>query len=130
MQALKFGSGFIYLVVQKLGKASHLADRLSRTNETPFQIIGHPFRDVRSTDLVDLAESKTVAYERDSAIHLVTDVREVLENWDADAEGAGGCEQFSLLDALLLHEDDPKIDILDAHIIATTFERYTSRGLC
>lgn len=79
---------------------------------------------------MDLAESKTVAYERDSAIHLVTDVREVLENWDPDAEGAGGCEQFSLLDALLLHEDDPKIDILDAHIIATTFERYTSRGLC
>ena len=25
---------------------------------------------------------------------------------------------------LWLHEDDPKIDILDAHIIATTFERY------
>ena len=51
----------------------------------------------------------------------------MLENWDADAEGAGGCEQFSLLDALLLHEvvelwlheDDPEIDI-----IATTFERY------
>jgi len=59
-------------------------------------------------------------------------VRKVLENWDADAEGAGGCEQFSLLDALLLHEvvelwlreDDPEIDILDAHIVATTFERY------
>ena len=86
---------------------------------------------------MDLVESKTVAYERDSAIHLVTDVREVLENWDADAEGAGGCEQFSLLDALLLHEvvelwsreDDPEIDILDAHIIATTFERYLKSTL-
>ena len=121
-----------YIVNQPAQVGRTLADRLSRTNETPFQIIGHPFRDVCSTDLVDLAESKTVAYERDAAIHLVTDVREVLENWDADAEGAGGCEQFSLLDALLLHEvvelwlheDDPKIDILDAHIIATTFERY------
>ena len=109
-----------------------LADRLSPTNEMPFQIIGHPFQDVRSTDLLDLAESKTVAYERDSCIHLVTDVREVLENWDADADGASGCEQFTLLDALLLHEvvelwlreDDPEIDVLDAHIIATTFERY------
>ena len=121
-----------YIVNQPAQVGRTLADRLSPTNDTPFQIIGHPFRDVRSTDLVDLAESKTVAYERDSAIHLVTDVREVLENWDADAEGAGGCEQFSLLDALLLHEvvelwlreDDPEIDILDAHIIATTFERY------
>jgi len=121
-----------YIVNQPAQVGRMLADRLSPTNETPFQIIGHPFQDVRSTDLVDLAESKTVAYERDSAIHLVTDVREVLENWDVDAEGAGGCEQFSLLDALLLHEvvelwlreDDPEIDILDAHIIATTFERY------
>ena len=121
-----------YIVNQPAQVGRTLADRLSPTNETPFQIIGHPFRDVRSTDLVDLAESKTVAYERDSAIHLVMDVRKVLENWDADAEGAGGCEQFSLLDALLLHEvvelwlreDDPEIDILDAHIVATTFERY------
>lgn len=121
-----------YIVNQPAQVGRTLADRLSPTNETPFQIIGHPFLDVRSTDLVDLAESKTVAYERDSAIHLVMDVREVLENWDADAEGAGGCEQFSLLDALLLHEvvelwlreDDPEIDILDAHIVATTFERY------
>ena len=121
-----------YIVNQPAQVGRTLADRLSPTNETPFQIIGHPFLNVRSTDLVDLAESKTVAYERDSAIHLVTDVREVLENWDADAVGAGGCEQFSLLDALLLHEvvelwlreDDPEIDILDAHIVATTFERY------
>ena len=121
-----------YIINQPAQVGRTLADRLSPTNETPFTIVGHPFQDVRSTDLIDLAESKTVAYERDSAIHLVTDVREVLENWDADAEGAGGCEQFTLLDALLLHEvvelwlreDDPEIDVLDAHIIATTFERY------
>ena len=31
-------------------------------------------------------------------------MREVLENWDQDSEGALGCEQFTLLDALLLHE--------------------------
>ena len=56
----------------------------------------------------------------------------MLEQWDADAEGAGGCEQFTLLDALLLHEivemllreEDPEIDVLNGHIIATTFERY------
>ncbi len=59
-------------------------------------------------------------------------MREVLESWDADAVGAGGCEQLSLLDTLLLREvvelwlreEDPEIDVLDAHIIATTFERY------
>jgi hypothetical protein len=121
-----------FIISQPAQVGRVLADRLNPTTETPFKIIGHPYQDVRSTDLLDLAASKTVAYERDSSIHLVTDVREVLENWDADAEGAGGCEQFTLLDALLLHEivelwlreDDPEIDILEAHIIATTFERY------
>ena len=101
-----------------------LSDRLSPTTEKPFKIIGHPFLEVRSTDLQEIAASKTVAYERESAIHIVTDVCEVLEQWDADAEGAGGCEQFTLLDALLLHEEDPEIDVLNGHIIATTFERY------
>ena len=109
-----------------------LSDRLSPTTEKPFKIIGHPFLEVRSTDLQDIAASKTVAYERESAIHILTDVCEVLEQWDADAEGAGGCEQFTLLDALLLHEivemllreEDPEIDVLNGHIIATTFERY------
>ena len=121
-----------YIINQPAQVGRVLAERLSPTNEMNFQIIGHPFRDVRSTDLLDLAESKTVAYERDSSIHIITDVREVLESWDADAVGAGGCEQLSLLDALLLHEvvelwlreEDPEIDVLDAHIIATTFERY------
>ena len=121
-----------FIISQPAQVGRMLADRLNPTAGMPFKIIGHPYQDVRSTDLLDLAASKTVAYERDSSIHLVTDVREVLENWDADAEGAGGCEQFTLLDALLLHEivelwlheDDPEIDILEAHIIATTFERY------
>jgi len=109
-----------------------LSDRLSPTNEQPLQLIGHPFTDVRSTVLQPLAESKTVAYERDSEIHLVLAVRKVLENWDQDAAASDGCEQFNLLDALLLHEivevvldeTEPDIQPLGAHIIASTFERY------
>jgi hypothetical protein len=109
-----------------------LADRLSPTNETGFRLIGHAFDGVRSTDLLDLAESKTVAYEREGEIHLVTDVRQVLENWDQDSLASGGVEQFTLLDALLLHEiielwireNEPDVEVLEAHIIATTFERY------
>ncbi len=109
-----------------------LADRLSPTNEQGFRIIGHAFEDVRSTDLLELAASKTVAYEREGDIHLVTDVREVLESWDQDSMATGGIERFTLLDALLLHEivelwlseNTPDIDALSAHIIASTFERY------
>ena len=44
-----------------------LSDRLSPTTEKPFKIIGHPFLEVRSTDLQEIAASKTVAYERESA---------------------------------------------------------------
>jgi hypothetical protein len=126
------GSLLDYMINQPAQVGRVLSDRLSPTTEKPFKIIGHPFLEVRSTDLQDIAASKTVAYERESAIHILTDVCEVLEQWDADAEGAGGCEQFTLLDALLLHEivemllreEDPEIDVLNGHIIATTFERY------
>ncbi len=54
-----------YITNQPAQVGRVLADRLSPTNEMNFQIIGHQFRDVRSTDLLALAESKTVAYERD-----------------------------------------------------------------
>ena len=126
------GSLLDYIINQPAQVGRVLSDRLSPTTEKPFKIIGHPFLEVRSTDLQEIAASKTVAYERESAIHIVTDVCEVLEQWDADAEGAGGCEQFTLLDALLLHEivemllreEDPEIDVLNGHIVATTFERY------
>jgi len=109
-----------------------LADRLSPSNEKGFRIIGHAFDGVRSTSLQGLADSKTVAYERDGDIHLVTDVRETLEGWDQDSMATGGIERFSLLDALLLHElvelwveeNDSDIGALEAHIIASTFERY------
>jgi len=108
-----------------------VADRLSPTNEQPLKLIGHPFTEVRSTELQPLAEAKTVAYEKDGEIHLVTAVRQVLENWDQDAASSGGCEQFSLLDALLLHEvaevildETEELEPLEAHIIASTFERY------
>ena len=114
-----------------------LADRLNPTNQTPLKLIGHPFTEIHTSVLQPLAESKTVAYERDSEIHLVMDVRSVLEAWDQDADVSGGCEQFNLLEALLLHEivelvlveNDPEIPPLYAHIIATTFERYLKDAL-
>ena len=49
----------------------------------------------------------------------------------------GGIERFTLLDTLLLHElaelwladNEPNIDPLEAHIIASTFERYLKSSL-
>ena len=114
-----------------------LADRLSPSNEKGFRVIGHAFDGVRSTQLQGLAESKTVAYEREGDIHLVTDVRETLTGWDQDSMATGGIERFTLLDALLLHQiaelwlvdNEPNIDPLEAHIIASTFERYLKSSL-
>lgn len=114
-----------------------LADRLSPRNEKRLRVIGHAFEDVRSTELQGLAESKTVAYEREGDIHIVTDVRETLTGWDQDSMATGGIERFTLLDTLLLHElaelwladNEPDIDPLEAHIIASTFERYLKSSL-
>ena len=112
-------------------------NRLSPSNEKGFRVIGHSFEGVRSTQLQGLAESKTVAYEREGDIHLVTDVRKTLMDWDQDSMATGGIERFTLLDALLLHElaelwlvdNEPDIDPLEAHIIASTFERYLKSSL-
>lgn len=108
-----------------------LADRLSPGSARPVRFIGHAFTEVRSTLLRPLAETKTVAYERDAEVHVLTAVQPVLEKWDEDAS-TGGCAQFKLLDALLLHElvelaideTEEGLEPMEGHIVATTFERY------
>ena len=81
--------------------------------------------------LQPLAASKTVAWERESEIHVLTSVRRVLENWDQDTEATGGCDQVTLLELveLSLHESDPDLDPISAHIVASTFERYLKNTL-
>ena len=109
-----------------------LADRLNPSNTTPFRLIGHPFDGIRSTELEVIKNTGTLAFERDSEIHLIGDVRKTLENWDEDAIAIGGVEQVTLLDTLLLHElvelviDEisPEFSPVNSHIVATTFERY------
>ena len=113
----------------KIGQA--ILNRLSFSKGGQFRIIGHPFRHVRSKDLKGLAEAKTVAYQRGSDIHLISEVFPILDKWDEDSS-VGGVKQATLLDALLLHEvielllreKEPDICPLYAHIIASTFERY------
>jgi hypothetical protein len=109
-----------------------LADRLNPASAKPLRLVGHPFTEVHSTLLRPIAESKVVAYEREGEIHLVTAVRNVLEQWDQDSGAVDGCEQLDLLDALLLHEvvevvldeTEEGLEPLDAHIVAAVFERY------
>ena len=109
-----------------------LSDRLSPSNRKAFRLVGHPLHEVRSTDLQVVRTSKTVAFERNSEIHLIIAVKKVLEQWDADAITAGGVAKVNLLETLLLHElieltldeGNPEMDALASHIVATTFERY------
>ena len=120
------------IIMQPAQVGRQLSDRLNPTNVAPFKLIGHPFADVHSKFLHPLVEGKTVAYERDSEIHLVMDVSPVLANWDADSSVSGGCEIVTLLESLLLHElielmvdeTQPDLDPLTSHVIASTFERY------
>jgi hypothetical protein len=120
-----------YIIARPAQVGRVLAERLNPTGERPLRLVGHAFAEVRSTLLRPLAEAKTVAYESQGEVHLVTAVRPVLERWDADAEGIG-CTRVNLLEALLLHEvaevvldeSEPVLEPLDAHIVASTFERY------
>ena len=119
----------------QIGRA--LSERLNPAEPGPLKLVGHPFDEVHSSLLQPLAASKTVAWERESEIHVLTSVRRVLENWDQDTEATGGCDQVTLLDALLLHElvelslheSDPDLDPISAHIVASTFERYLKSTL-
>ena len=119
----------------QIGRA--LSERLNPADPGPLKLVGHPFEEVHSSLLQPLAASKTVAWERDSEIHILTSVRRVLENWDQDTEVTGGCDQVTLLDALLLHElvelslheTDPDLDPISAHIVASTLERYLKNTL-
>ena len=121
-----------YILARPAQAGRVISDRLNPINTTPFRLIGHPFKDVRSTDLQTIKEAKTLAFERQGEIHLVVAVGQVLKNWDEDAIGSGGVDQVTLMDALLLHEivelvlDEtiPELSALDSHIVASTFERY------
>lgn len=120
-----------YIIARPAQVGRVLAERLNPTGELSLRLVGHDFAEVRSSLLRPLAETKIVAYEGQGEIHLVTAVRPVLERWDADAEGIG-CAKVNLLEGLLLHEimevvldeSEPGLEPLDAHIVASTFERY------
>mgnify|MGYP006960592809 FL=1 len=114
-----------------------LADRLNPTNTEPLTLVGHPFKSARSTDLQPVADARVIAFERDHEIHIIPGISKTLTNWDADAEAAGGVEQVSLFDTLLLHElvelvsreENPELPPLHTHLIATSFERYLKADL-
>ncbi|MEW6755129.1 MAG: hypothetical protein AB1505_29730 [Candidatus Latescibacterota bacterium] len=121
-----------YVISRPAQMGRLIAERLSPTAGGRLRLVGHPFAEVRRVALVPFSESKTVAWERDGEIHLVTAVRQVLEKWDQDAIMAGGCANVTLLEALLLHEvvevilheTETALEPLECHMVASTFERY------
>ncbi len=114
-----------------------LSDRLNPTNSTPFRLIGHPFKNVRSTILQAIADARVIAFELDGDINIVPAVRKSCDQWDADGAAVGGVEQVSLIETLLLHElvelvmreQHPDLPPVCCHTVATTFERYLKADL-
>ena len=121
-----------YILTRPAQAGRVFSDRLNPASGDPFRLIGHPFNEVRSTDLQAIKEAKVVAFERESEIHLVVAVKKVLQDWDEDAATSGGVEQVGLIETLLLHElvelvideTEPDLDPLCSHVVASTFERY------
>ncbi len=108
-----------------------MSERLNPVSTRPLRLIAHRFTEVRRDVLEPLVASRMVAFEREAEIHFVDPVRPVLERWDEDAQ-ASGCSRVSLfqtlllheLTELLLHENEPDLEPLEAHIVAGVFERY------
>jgi hypothetical protein len=108
-----------------------LSERLNPVSTRPLRLIAHRFTEVRRDVLEPLVATKMVAFECEAEIHFVDPLRPVLERWDEDAQ-ASGCSRVSLFQALLLHEltelllheNEPGLEPLDAHIVAGVFERY------
>ncbi|MBT4097844.1 MAG: hypothetical protein HOM68_07350 [Gemmatimonadetes bacterium] len=126
-----------YIVGRPAQAGRVLSDRLNPTNTEPLQLIGHPFKDVRSTTLQPVADARVIAFERGSEIHVIPGVSKTLTNWDADTASVGGVEQVNLFETLLLHElvelvsreENPELPPLLTHIVASTFERYLKADL-
>jgi len=126
-----------YIVSRPAQAGRVLSDRLNPTNTEPLQLVGHPFKDVRSTDLQPVADAKVIAFERGSEIHIIPGVSKTLTNWDADTASVGGVEKVSLFETLLLHElvelvsreENPDLPALYTHMIASSFERYLKADL-
>ena len=114
-----------------------LSDRLNPTNPTAFRLIGHPFKNVRSTILQSIADARVIAFERDGDINIVPAVRRSCDQWDSDGAAVGGVEQVNLIETLLLHElvelimreQNPELPPICCHIVATSFERYLKADL-
>jgi len=123
---------FLHHIVSEPSRVGEtILDRLRCSEGGQFRIIGHPFQNVRSNKLKPLAETRTVAYLRDNEIHLISEVCPILDKWDKDSWD-GDVKHATLLDTLLLHEitelilreREPGTCSLDAHLVASTFERY------
>jgi len=110
--------------------ASAVADRLNPTHPSPITVTGHTFAGVERGVLQAIAQSQTVAYERNAEIHVIASIRGALERWDGDEHTQKGPEDFSLLEALLTHEvlevilaESEALAPLPAHLVASTVER-------
>ena len=106
-----------------------LADRLDPDEASPLYIIEHSFEGADGSVLQAIAQTRTVAYERPSEIHLIGPIRDFLDSWDRKPDGSESGNTVTLFETLLLHElvevvldETADLNPLSAHIIASMFE--------
>ena len=110
--------------------AASVVARLDPGHDQPLAIWGHSFSVVARHLLEPLARSHTVAYARDTEIHVVTAIRDALNDWDADAHLQVGAEDVPLIEVLLVHEvveiileETTELPPPASHLVAATMGR-------
>jgi hypothetical protein len=110
-----------------------MAKRLDPGHQTRLSIFTRAIEKADHSVQYPLLESRSVAYEREGAIHLLGGLHEYMDEWQADGgEEEGRAKKgFTIFETLILHEvvevileeTSPDLDRLSAHVIASTFER-------
>lgn len=110
-----------------------MAKRLDPGHQTRLSIFTRAIDKAEHSVQYPLLESRSVAYEREGAIHLLGSLHEYMDEWQAvDGEEQGRAKKgFTIFETLILHElvevileeTSPDLDRLSAHVIASTFER-------
>ena len=122
--------GVLDLIVNRPAHMGQLlADRLDPIESPPLEVVGFGFEGLDPEAKRALVQSQTAAYERDGTVYMLLPLLDALKGWEPSSHH-GAQSQLTLWDMLFIHEltemvleETLELELLPAHIVASTLER-------